>query len=375
MNKLYLVIITLITISACTTGKKAYQQGDYDLAVTQAVNRLKSSGDNKKAKSTLRKAYKLSLATHLDNINRAEGSTDPLKWETVADNYQSINGLYNAIRKCPSCLEIVPNPAKYDTRLSAAQQKAAQVRYNLGVKALAQKQVRIKAREAHQHFEVAKRMVPRFKDVEDKLAESLYYATLKVVMEPIPSPTRLLEIRHEFFVNKINEYLHHQPINKYVQFYTSQEAENQKLEFVDHFIKIEFDRFSLGNVFQNNTEKEVSKDSVAIPTTKGKSTFRTVKAKIKISEKSISGGGVLDFKIIDAATNKVISQEKMPSEYVWTASWATALGDTRALSDEELALTKKSEPPTPNTQIMFEEFTAPLYDQIISKITSYYRNY
>ncbi|MEO9476280.1 MAG: hypothetical protein ABJG41_12120 [Cyclobacteriaceae bacterium] len=377
MNRLYILAFFSITIalSGCKTGKKALEQGQYDLAVSQAVNRLKSNGDSKKARSTLKKAYRFAVSTHLDNVSRANASADMFKWEKMANEYLSINRLYDAIRKCPACLDLVPNPVTYDSELQSARLKAAETRYNLGVTALANKKIREKALEAHGHFEIVKEMVPRYKDVEDKLAESLYFATLKVVVEPIPSPTRILEVKHEFFVNKINEYLHHQPINKYVRFYTPDEANNQNLEFIDHVIQMEFDRFSLGNVFQNNTQKEVSKDSVVIATKNGEDIYGTVKATLKISEKSITGGGILDFRILDNETGKVITQEKMPSEYTWSIMWASYNGDKRALSDEELEMVNQSNVSIPNPQIMFEEFTAPLYDQVISKVSAYYRGY
>lgn len=377
MNRLILSVslVGFIFIFGCKTGKKALQRGNYDLAVTQAVNRLKSNGDSKKATATLESAYRLALNTHQDNISRAKASTDQFKWEQMANEYQSINNLYDAIRRCPSCIDIIPNAARFDNELATSQQKAAEVRYRLGVNALEQKQSRDRALEAHEHFIRVKEMVPRFKDIEDKLSESLYFATLKVVVEPIPSPSRLLEVRHEFFVNKINEYLHRQSFNQYVRFYTPQEAENQNLDFVDHVISMEFDQFTLGNIFQNNTERQITRDSVVVAQKDGQDVYGTVKATLRISERALTGGGVLDFKIIDNETGKVVSQEKMPSEYVWTSSWATFKGDERALSEEELALTKRTELAIPNAQIMFEEFTAPLYDQVIGKLRHYYRGY
>jgi tetratricopeptide (TPR) repeat protein len=377
MNKLFFfsIISIMFAVTACQTGKKALKQGDYDLAATQAINRLKANDDSKKATSTLRKAYRLAVDTHLDNVNRATTSSDPFRWETMANEYISINRLYEAIRKCPACLDLIPNPVKYDNELSSSRQKAAENRYNMGVNALKQKQSRTRAIEAHKHFEVVKNMVPRYKDVDEKLDEAFYYATLKVVVEPIPTPSRMLEVKHEFFVNKINEYLQRQPINKYVSFYTPGEAANLKLEFIDHIVRMEFDQFSLGNVYQNNTEKEVSRDSVVIATKDGVKIYGTVKATLRVSEKALIGGGVLDFKIIDNETKKVVTQEKMPSEYRWVTSWATYNGDERALNDDELKMTKRSEIAIPNPQIMFEEFTAPLYDQVVSKLTNYYRGY
>lgn len=178
-----------------------------------------------------------------------------------------------------------------------------------------------------------------------------------------------------FLVNKINEYLHRTPINTYVRFYTPAEAESQKLQFIDHIIRMEFDQFNLGNVIINNTEREVSKDSVEIgKTQRGEKVYGTVKAKMRISEKSVTGGGVLDFKIYDNELKKVINQEKFPSQYVWTMRWATYEGDKRALSAEELEMVNKREQAIPGPQVMFEEFTAPLYDQVVRRISSYYQS-
>ncbi|MFH6983166.1 hypothetical protein [Marinoscillum luteum] len=372
-----LLIISLIIflISACSSGKKALQKGDYDKAVAQAIHRLRGNDDHKKAASTLAKAYKYAVESHLSNVERAKLSMDQLKWEPVVSNYQSINYLYDEILRCPGCREVVPNPVKYDAELATAKRNAAEARYQLGMAALNQKQNRQKAIEAHQHFSSVQYFVPRYKDVEDKLQEALYHATLKVVVEPIPTPARMFSIRHEFFVNKINEYLHNHVISEYVRFYTPDEAQAQQLEFVDHIIRMEFDQFALGNVFSNKVTREVSRDSVLLSDEGRAPVYGTVKATVTVHEKAITGTGLLDFKILDNDLNKVISQEKFPSEYTWAVRWASFNGDERALTDEDKALVNKIELPIPNPQWMFEEFTAPIYDQVINKMRVYYRNF
>ena len=375
LSKSIAILSLIIIMVSCSTGKKALQKGEYDKAVSQAINRLRSNDDSKKAQETLVKAYKLGVSSHLRNIQRATTSNDVLKWEVIAANYQNINNYYDQILKCPGCMGAVPNPVKYDSELSTARQNAADARYQLGIEALRNKTVRNQAIEAHQHFLRVRDFSPRYKDVEDKLQEALFYATLKVVVEPIPVPARMFDLRHEFFVNKINEYLHNQPINEYVRFYTPSEMEAQKLEFVDHVIKMQFDQFALGNVFTNKTTQEVSRDSVDI-NEKGRSpVYATVKAKLTTYEKAITGTGVLDFQVYDNDLNKIVTQEKFPSSYTWVVSWANFNGDERALSDEEKALVNNIELPLPNPQWMFEEFTAPIYDQVISKIRNYYRRY
>ena len=371
---LQLLMLSLAIIIACSTGKKALQQGNYDKAVYQAVNRLRSNDNNKKARATLVRAYNLALNLHLDNVKRATNSPDPFRWERIVSDYQSINYMHEELRRCPTCLEIIPTPARYDNELLSARQKAAEVRYDLGVEAMAQKNIRQKAMVAHGHFKRVKELVPRYKDIDDKLAESLYHATLKVVVEKIPSPVRIVELKHEFFIDKINEILHQQTINEYVRFYTPIEAQNERLERVDHVIEMAFDDFNLGNIYQNNTEREITRDSVVLSEKDGKKIYGTVKATLRLSEKTITGGGVLDFRIIDDRTNKVLTHEKMPSTYTWSIQWASYQGDERALNDEEKQLIKRKELLPPSPQVMFEEFTAPIYDQVISKIRYFYKN-
>ena len=96
---------------------------------------------------------------------------------------------------------------------------------------------------------------------------------------------------------------------------------------------------------------------------------------MKINERSILGSGELDFKIRDININKVISQERFPSEYKWTIRWATFNGDERALNEEQKELVNTVAVSAPGPQRIFEEFAAPIYDQLISKLENYYRNY
>jgi hypothetical protein len=70
MKSITLLLVSILFVLGCSTGKKALEQGNYDQAVNQAVSRLQSNGDSKKAKSTLKQAYNYALGLHMDNISR-----------------------------------------------------------------------------------------------------------------------------------------------------------------------------------------------------------------------------------------------------------------------------------------------------------------
>ena len=103
--------------------------------------------------------------------------------------------------------------------------------------------------------------------------------------------------------------------------------------------------------------------------------YATVKATVFIYTKTITSNGVLDFRIIDAGSNSVISQEKLPGEFIWQTQWATFNGDERALTEEQLELSKLKEAPPPSPQALFIEFTKPIFDQMTQKVRDFYRNY
>ena len=103
--------------------------------------------------------------------------------------------------------------------------------------------------------------------------------------------------------------------------------------------------------------------------------YGTVKATLYHTTKKTTAKGVVSFRIVDAKTGAILSSEKMPGEYVWVSEWATFNGDERALSAEQLKLTKLKEQPAPPAQELFIAFTRPIYDQITSKIAEFYKNY
>lgn len=377
MRKHYLrftaLAVMLGLIAACSSGRKALQRGEYDKAVLQAVNRLRNDTDNDKAIATLPRAYKLAVEMHRRNAARAENSNDPLKWERVIREYSSIDRLNSEIMRCPACMKHVLKLDEVQSEVVRLQNRAAESRYQMALAALQDKNNRSKAIEAIEHLKRAQDYVPNYKDSQQLMEEAQFYATLHVVIEPIPAPMAALQLNQDFFSNKVNEYVHRNLINPYVRFYTPNEANSLGLEYIDHRISMRFDQFSLGNIISNTDSKEMLRDSVLID--KDKKVYGTVKATFIKKEKALVGNGLLDFQIYDERLNKVVSQEKFPSSYRWGVVWATYQGDERALTEEQKALLNNRELPIPNPQYMFEEFATPLYDQVLHKLNTYYKSY
>lgn len=372
-----LLLLSLMTLVACSSGKKQFEKGNYEEAIAQAVKRLRSNPDNKKARSTLKKAYPMASSLYLDRINRLKKGQTDFKWDEITTSYGYLNTLYDQLSRCPSCMSVLPKIKNYQNEYARAAVLAAEERYEAGLAAL-KIETRESAKEAYYHFLRVESLQKNYKENPQKLEEAKYYATLHVVLEQIPVHSRSLGLSHEFFQNRLQEELDRR-VNEFIRFYSPAEASRTGLQQPDHVVVLQFDDFVVGQVYEKETSKQITRDSVIVGTTKVDGVtydvYGTVEAEYISSKKFIDSRGLLDLKIYDAQTDRVLLQRKMPGAFTWVSEWATYKGDKRALTEEELELTTLREPPPPSPQFLFEQFCQPIYSQALENIRGFYRSY
>jgi hypothetical protein len=375
---LSLIIAAILHLIGCSSGKKAYERGDYYEAVMRSVSRLRQNPDHSKSLETLKNAYPLAVEFFETQAKNDIASNTNFKWKNAIQSYNSINQMYEAIRQCPGCMKVVKSPVNYYTEIGPLKEKAADESYNAGIEAL-MKGNRNDAKRAYFNFADAQNYVPGFKDVIEYLDKAKDEATLKVVVEQIPVPARY-NLSGGFFQDKIEEFLHNNYTEQtFIKFYTPEEAKSVSLPYADHIMRIQFDDFTVGNSVLKEKEEVVTRDSVKVGEAKvnGKSipVYNTVKAKFTTYRKEVMSAGLLSMVIVDGKTNGVLTHRKFNGEYVWVSQWARFNGDDRALSDQQLSLCKLREQQPPAPQDLFLEFTKPIYNQLIPSIRSFYQNY
>lgn len=380
MNKYILIKVfaVLVIASSCSSGKKQLAKGNYEESIELAIQRLKNSPGNKRAQASLAEAYPLARDLHLKRIDWLKGSTERFKWDQIASAYDELNNVYNLIQRCPACMKVVPNAQFYGTEFNAATTSAAEERYSAGIQELA-KGTREAAIVAHQHFSRVQYLKPNYKDTPAKLEEALFAATLHVLVDQIPVHSRAFGLSHEFFQNQINEFLHEQRASQYVRFYTPAEADREQMNEPDHVVVLQFDDFVVGQTYMREQTKTVTRDSVVVGTVEvdgqNVDVYNTVEAEFTTFSKYIDSGGLLDMRIYDARTDRILFQRKMPGQYQWLAEWATFQGDKRALTDEQFQMTRQTEAQSPPPQFLFEQFCRPIYGQVADNFRRYYRDY
>ncbi len=379
ISLLLLLAVATLFVGGCTSGKKALEQGNYYDAVLKAVNRLRSKPDQKKAMATLQDGYPRAVQWQLDRANQVRTSNAPFKWEQAVAAYQKLNRLYEEINRSPGALKVINSPQSFYQQETQAKEQAAAARYDAGVASL-QGGTRALAKEAFFNFKKADGFVAGYRDVYDKMDEARYLATLKVVVEQIPLPSRTYELSAGFFQDQVEAYLIGNQRNEFVRFYTPQEAQREQLNTPDHFIRIQFDDFVVGNTHTTERIESITSDSIKV----GEVTLEdgtvqpiigTVKAKVRTFHKEVISTGILSYEIYEARSNNILARDRLSGQFVWFCEWGNFNGDERALTDELLGICNSSPLPPPPPQDLFIEFTKPIYSQLTSGLDRFYRRY
>lgn len=373
-----LAVLLILLLSACSSGKKAYERGDYYAAVMKAVNRLRQNPDHGKSMGILKESYPLALDYYESQAKNEIASNSNFKWKNAIQSYNQLNILYEQVRQCPGCLAVIPNPRNYYAEIGPLKERAAEESYNAGITAL-MKGTRDDAKQAYYNFTDAQTFVPGYKDVIDYLDRAKYEATLKVILEQIPVPARY-NLSGGFFQDRVEEYLHTNYTDmSFIKFYTPMEAQSARLEQPDQILRIQFDDFSIGNTTLREKEETVTRDSVKVGEVKmeGKMVpvYNTVKAKLTVTRKEVLSNGLLSMVVVDARTNGILSHRKFTGEYLWVNAWARFNGDERALTEAQLRLCQEKEIQPPGAQELFLEFTRPIYNQLIPSLRGFYQNF
>lgn len=371
---LNLFLVAVMALSSCA-GRKQLEKGNYDEAVYKSVKKLRNNPDNRRAKEILAGAYKYAKEAHLREIEQLQASQAMYKWDDIVWRYERLNSLHDEIKRCPACMSVVKHPVYFIAELDSARVKASRIHFEEGQRLMEQDD-HLKAREAYGHFVKAREFTPQFTKIDDWIEASLERGTINVVIEDIPVHSRSLQLTNEFFQNQIREFA--QNLNyTFVRFYSPQEAESLDLR-VDQVIRIQFDDFVIGQTFVKETVEKLQKDSVKVgdmSTEEGDKipVYGTVKADFHHFRKTVTSTGLMDFQIVDAVTGETLKQQKFPGTYVWESEWGFFNGDEKALTNDQLNITKRRETFPPAPQDLFVAFTQPIYSQITNQLRNYYR--
>ncbi len=374
-KSIFTLYILFFIIGSCSTGKKALQKGDYFSAVSKAVERLKSSPDNKNATKVLREGYPMTLEWTQEEMDQALSSNHPFKWEQAINLMEQVNALSDQIRSTPAARKIISNPKTYNSELNMAKDKAADARYSAGLAEM-EADTRESARIAFDHFYAANEFVLGYKNARELMETAKERATIRVVLEAIPVPSQRYQLSSEFFYDQVFKYVNNQfGKRSFVNFYSPYQAEKEGLRTPDFIVDMEFFDFSVGNLTRGEKEEKVEKRVKIESKDTTRVQYKTYTAKIKTFTDQVVSGGTLRVRIIEPSTDKLLSDELIPGSFTWVNQYAMFVGDAEALDNNQRELTRRKALPLPPHQDLFIEFTKPIYDQLTQRLNRFFRRY
>jgi hypothetical protein len=378
ISPIYIVLVFLL-LTACNSSKRLLEQGAYYQSVMAAVDKLQRSPNNRKSQNALRKAYPMAVNYFLNEISKAKKSAVDFPWSRVAESYRSLNQMYEAVNASPRARQVIRNPRSYYQEYADVRKRAAAEQYEAGEQAL-RRDTREDARQAYSHFQSANAFQRGYLDVENKLRQARDAATLLVVVDAVPVPSRFFKVSADFFYDQVDRHLKQlMRQNEFLAFYSKDEARRIGLNNPDQVLRLQFEDFSVGNsrAFQN--KETIERDSVEVGEitledgTK-KPVIGTVKATLITRRIEVLSNGILSMQVMDGGSNVRVFRDEIPGEFLWFAEWATFQGDERALDKVQRALCQQVEASPPNPQAMFVEFTRPIFSQLSNQLDRYYRN-
>lgn len=375
MKKIFLpLMLILLVLNACSTGRNAYQKGDYKKAVNESVERLRRTPNNKKAQLTLRQGYFEMLRYYELKINDTKRSSDPNHWETAMHLYQDLDIAYNNIIRCPAANRTV-KAQNFRAEYEEMRSNAAEAQYQMGENELKMAD-RNHAKSAYTHFKRALELQTKRNDANEKMFHAKEMAMVRVLVKPVGIHSQMYSISNDFFENQVMSFLKGANFGEFVAFYSEREG----LSRPDHVMEMNFDDFMVGQTYVKEDNFERKRDNVIVGTTVVNkdsvvNVYGVVSAKVKTFQKTITSSGLLDMKLRNARTGAVEMQRKFTGTFVWEDRWGMFVGDERALTDSDKCFVKHNPSPNPAPQTLFVEFTKPIYAQLTDCVSSYYRNF
>jgi hypothetical protein len=334
------VLIVAILFAACGSNKfQAYSSADKPLFA--AINELNKKPGNTKAQADLVVLFEQAVARHEDAIDVYSQTTDAKRFDKMLNELSALQHIYTTVQSVPGAIAHV-KPKSYLQQIEGTKQDAAEYFYAAGKELMA-----VNSREgdldAHEAFKKSNQYINGYKDVQKLIRESYESSIVNVVINPIEDDnlffTSVTAPDFRYRAQDYQESLVRElgGVNANIvpaRFYTDRDAQREQID-PDWIVDVRWRNIQVDRAIPYQYSREVSKSVQVGKDTAGKPVYKTVHAKLYITQRTYNVQGGLDFRISDMAANNYVDQGMLTDNVSWTESFATYTGDSRALSQED----------------------------------------
>lgn len=365
MKRFLPALFLLLLLDACTSGKAALKQGNYYEAVVESVNRLRSSPDNKKAKAVLQQGYPLAIEYIDTNIKNGIDADDPMKWRNAVNGYNQINALSDQINTSMGAKKIISKPATRYAELKDAKRNAAEESYQAGIASM-MKNTRDDAKQAYFDFKASAAYEPGYKETMEMMNQAEFNATLRVAYDEINTSTFNYGSVQPVVNSLKRQFLSFRPLSQ-----KDTVPPHQILRMVYKGYNADVPRTTTRT---DEVTKEVKIGEKKDAAGKTIDIMETVNAKVTTYRKERRASSTMMVTITDVSTGAVLKNESVIGNGTWVYEWATYSGDGRALSTNQLNLSRAKEA-FPNNQDQFDRSVSDMSAGLKVQLVNFYSRY
>lgn len=387
MKPLLLIIIFSFLIISCNTAKgieKSISTGNYNAAISDALNKLRTNKEKKPAFIYLLKsAYDKANTRDLNNIELLKAENIPANSLRIFETYKALNSRQEAVRAVLPLYvdgnEIRFNSRNYTNDLVSSKTEASAFLYDQA-KGFLNSPNKLDARKAYEDFEFIESINPNYKDVRVLMTQAYNKGTDYVIVSIQNQTNQIIPRRLETFLLDFNTY----GLDK---FWTVFHAEPQKNLPYDYAMQLKLARINISP--EQVSEKEILREKRIVDGWKYKLDRNGNVMKDSIGN-DIKIDNIIDVRarmfhyrqfkttqVIAAVVfqnlnnNQILDNFPIDSQYVFENFFATFRGDERALLEEDIVLIRNSQIPFPPNEQMIYDSGEDLKLQLKRIINSY----
>jgi hypothetical protein len=394
-------------------ARGAFARGDYDGAVYNACASLRHKPNNARAQYLLQDAFRVATSHHTDNINQLTISADRFRWDNIVKEQDALVGLNRAVRDLPTLINrtlpggvFIIQTRDFTQAAADARMQAAEAHYKEGTRLAASSAVESQ-RQAALEFRAVEAFVPGYKDASTRFSSSRKAGTTRVALVPFEDKSgraRLFTALTDRITDEVTSKVMNDPsATEFLEIVTRERLQQVMTEqnlqvsgLVDPGTAVRLGRLLgvhdvlLGRLTQIlYVEPKVESRTVAQEgtvvvriekyidpadsTEKQRNIEAKVHAQVTVFTKTASVTVTSAYDVINVETGAIRKTDYVEGKDDYTGTWATMIGDRRALSGEYVELVQRSEPQPPSETQMVNAAAGRLAETMSQSLRAFFR--
>lgn len=360
MQKVGLLFLTILLLSACTSSKKLLEKGQYDKAIEKSAKALRKNSNDSNELYVLKEAYSQANLFDKERIDFLEAEGRDENWLEIYLLYSQLENRQDVIRSLPTGVRSQFKLVDYDEDIIQSKQSAAEALYQRGVEYL-ERGDHQSARQAYQQFLEVKNIYADYKDVNQRLDEARLLGTNFVLLRIENNSDKVLPEDFDTELRKIGlgdlntQWLRYETYADSSLYYDYSIVLNiQGIEVSPEQMKTkkytETKKIQDGMKYVLDENGNVKKDSLGNDIKMPNMVTIAADVTESVQRKKALVGGSIDY--IDLRTKQLMKTEKIAVEAVFEYYSAVATGNPKALSEETSQKVGRRPAPFPSNEAM-----------------------